>query len=198
MYNRRMKKIIVLFLIGILSFSGVVRAEVETTENKAFMSPEEVREYMKYMDEPEEVQRAREAIFNGENKIVEQIDVSEYKDYFIDKKYSPNQKFRDADFYSNGMYNLWYSFGIYLWYYEGNLIYISKRYYIKKWKKTSYIDYFYNVNGNLKYIDCELSENNSAYVFDENKNYLYRWYKLKCYDTQNRLILKNRPYIPYK
>ena len=132
MYNRIMKKIIILFLICFLSYSGVVRAEVETTENKAFMSPEEVREYMKYMDEPEEVQRAREAIFNGENKIVEQIDVSEYKDYFTDKKYSPNQKFRDADFYSNGMYRIWLNRDISFVYDKGELVYIVKKYYSGK------------------------------------------------------------------
>ena len=193
-----MKKIIILFLISIISFSGVVRAEVETTENKAFMSPEEVREYMKYMDEPEEVQRAREAIFNGENKIDYQIDVSEYKDYFTDKKYSPNQKFRDAEFFSNGMYNLWHSFGVYLWYKEGHLIYITKSYFINKWKKLSYIEYNYDINGNLKYILCDLNENKSAYVFDKDKNYLYRWQNYKCYDKSGNLILRNRPYIPYK
>ena len=198
MYNRRMKKIIILFLICFLSYSGVVRAEVETTENKAFMSPDEVREYMKYMDEPEEVQRAREAIFNGENKIVEQIDVSEYKDYFTDKKYSPNQKFRDAEFYSNGMYEIVHVFPVFFVYLEGKLIYISKYYIIKFGKLTKIIEYYYDINGILKYIECDLNENNSVYIFDKNKKYLYKRQKYKYYDKSGNLILKNRPYIPYK
>ena len=196
MYNRIMKKIIILFLICFLSYSGIVRAEVETTENKAFMSPEEVREYMKYMDEPEEVQRAREAIFNGENKIVEQIDVSEYKDYFTDKKYSPNQKFRDADFYSNGMYRIWHNRDISFVYDKGELVYIVKKYYFKRKYKPD-LELYYSINGNLKYLFYDLN-NVNGFVFDSNKNYLYRWNNLKCYNPQNKVILKNRPYIPFK
>ena len=190
-----MKKIIVLFLIGILSFSGVVRAEVETTENKAFMSPDEVREYMKYMDEPEEVQRAREAIFNGENKIVEQIDVSEYKDYFVDKKYSPKQKFRDAEFFSNGMYRIWLNRDISFIYDKGELVYIVKKYYLKRNYKAD-LELYY-INGFLKYTLYEFKDSD-AYIFDKRKKYLYRWHKFKLYNTKNQILLKNRPYIPYK
>ena len=194
MYNRRMKKIIVLFLIGILSFSGVVRAEVETTENKAFMSPDEVREYMKYMDEPEEVQRAREAIFNSENKIVEQIDVSEYKDYFVDKKYSPNQKFRNATFYSNGMYRIWFNRDISFVYDKGKLIYIAKKYYLNRRYEYD-LEFDYNIQGVLQYLYYDFDSN--GYTFNINKKYLYRWNKLNCYDTKNQLILKGRPYISF-
>ena len=200
MYNRRMKKIIILFLICFLSYSGVnsgvVRAEVETTENKAFMSPDEVREYMKYMDEPEEVQRAREAIFNGENKIVEQIDVSEYKDYFIDKKYSPNQKFRDADFFSNGMYRIWLNRDISFMYDKGKLVYIVKKFYLTR-RYISDLEFYYITNGFLKYVLYEIKDSD-AYIFASNKNYLYRWHKFKLYDTKNQILLKNRPYIPFK
>ena len=194
MYNRIMKKIIILFLICFLSYSGVVRAEVETTENKAFMSPDEVREYMKYMDEPEEVQRAREAIFNGENKIVEQIDVSEYKDYFVDKKYSPNQKFRYLNFYSDGSY-LWQkdynSFFIYL---KGKLIYIGKN---LNYVNNITIRYIYNNKGFLKYIIYNNKKDIFSYVFDNNKKYLYKWYDSKCYNTEDVIILRNRPFIPF-
>ena len=195
MYNRIMKKIIILFLICFLSYSGVVRAEVETTENKAFMSPDEVREYMKYMDEPEEVQRAREAIFNGENKIVEQIDVSEYKDYFIDKKYSPNQKFRVADFHSDGKYILWHDRYTSFIYYKGKLFYIKKRTYINNWPTFEFI---YKLDGELKYVVVGIKGYKFSYVFDKDKNYLYRCYNLKRYDKDGNIILRSRPFIPYK
>ena len=203
MYNRKMKKIIVLFLISIISFSGVVRAEVETTENKAFMSPEEVREYMKYMDEPEEVQKAREAIFNGENKIVEQIDVSEYKDYFVDKKYSPNQKFRDATFYSNGTYRIWHNRDISFVYDKGELVYIVKKYYLKS-KYDPSLEIYYYVNGNLKYARIQFVDNNEksmpniCYNFDKNKNYIGYCEFLKFFSKDGKLILRSRPYIPFK
>ena len=197
MHNIIMKKIIILFLISIISFSGVVRAEVETTENKAFMSPDEVREYMKYMDEPEEVQRAREAIFNGENKIVEQIDVSEYKDYFIDKKYSPKQKFRDANFYSNGMYRIWLNRDIsFIYDYKSNLVYIIKKYYLQRCYLAD-LEFYYNINGFLKYVLYDIKDSD-AYIFDSKKNYLYRWHNFKLYNTKNQIILNCRPYIPFK
>ena len=197
-----MKKIIILFLISIISFSGIVRAEVETTENKAFMSPDEVREYMKYMDEPEEVQRAREAIFNGENKIVEQIDVSEYKDYFVDKKYLPKQKFRNADFYSNGMYVIFHDHKTSFVYYEGKIVYIIKDFYVNYY--LPYLEFYYDINGNLKYVRFQFVDNNEksmpniCYTFDKNKNYIGYSEFLKFFNKDGKIILKSRPYIPFK
>ena len=192
-----MKKIWFFFLIILIFLTNIktVLAEVETTENKAFMSPEEVREYMKYMDEPEEVQRAREAIFNGENKIVEQIDVSEYKDYFIDKKYSPNQKFRVADFHSDGKYILWHDCYTSFTYYKGKLVYIIKDVYINNWPT---FEFYYNSIGELKYVRVGIKGNDSSYEFDKEKNYLYKCYNLKCYDKDGNIVLRSRPYIPYK
>ena len=200
-----MKKIWFFFLIILIFLTNIktVLAEVETTENKAFMSPDEVREYMKYMDEPEEVQRAREAIFNGENKIVEQIDVSEYKDYFTDKKYSPNQKFRDADFYSNGMYRIWHNRDISFVYDKGELVYIVKKYYFKS-KYDPSLETYYYVNGNLKYARIQFVDNNEksmpniCYNFDKNKNYIGYCEFLQFFNKDGKLILRSRPYIPFK
>jgi len=181
----------VITLIIILINASCVYSET----NKAFMKPEEVREYMKYMDEPEDVQRAREAIFNSENKIEYTIDTSQFKEFFIDKKYSPKQKFRNADFHSDGRYVLWHSHFIALMYFKGELEHIiCTSYYINH---CPALEFDYDNFGNLKYISYSSEQYDKIYIFDKQKNYVGYCKNLKCYDKSEILIYKSRPYIPY-
>ena len=180
----------VIILIIILINASCVYSET----NKAFMKPEEVQEYMKYADEPENVQRAREAIFNSENKIEYTIDTSRFKEFFVDKKYSPKQKFRDADFNSDGTYVIRYNQYYNFIYYKGNLCYLVKKIYLLNNKRC---EYYYQINGYLKYIILEF-ENSNAYGFDVKKNYMFKWHNYKCYDKFGNLLLKNRPFVPFK
>ena len=180
----------VIILIIILINASCVYSET----NKAFMKPEEVQEYMKYADEPENVQRAREAIFNSENKIEYTIDTSRFKEFFVDKKYSPNQKFRYADFNSDGTYTISYSNGFSFMYKKGNLLYIIKDIYFSC---NKIFRYYYEPNGKLKYLVCTFDDT-GAYVFDIKKTYKYKWHNYKCYDKFGNLLLKNRPFIPFK
>ena len=180
----------VIILIIILINASCVYSET----NKAFMKPEEVQEYMKYADEPENVQRAREAIFNSENKIEYTIDTSRFKDFFVDKKYSPNQKFRYADFHSDGMYRIYFNDFISFIYKEGKLYYIVNKNYLDNGQR---FEYFYKNIGVLEYVVYEFKDSD-AYGFDTKKNYLFRWHKLKCYDKNGKLVLMSKPFFPFK
>jgi len=190
-----MKKIIVLFLIIFSSFFNLSKcfAEVGTIQNKAFMKPEEVREYMKYMDEPEDVQRAREALFNDGSKIEYKIDINKYKDFFVDKKYSPNQKFRNGTFLSDGKYVLFYPKNPFFIYYEGFLVYLVHIYYINEYPAK---EFYYDKNGKLKYATYEYI-GTDGFVFDSSKNFLCKCRKHKCYGKNGELVLISRPYIPF-
>ena len=180
----------VITLIILLINASCVYSET----NKAFMKPEEVQEYMKYMDEPEDVQRAREAIFNSENKIEYQIDTSQLKEFFVDKKYSPKQKFRFADFNSDGTYTISCSNGFSFIYKKGNLLYIIKDIY---YSYNKIYRYYYKTNGILQYLVYTFDDT-GAYVFDIDKKYKYKWHNYKCYDEYGNLVLKNRPFVPFK
>ena len=151
----------VITLIIILINASCVYSET----NKAFMKPEEVQEYMKYMDEPEDVQRAREAIFNSENKIEYTIDTSQFKDFFVDKKYSPKQKMRACDFHSDGTYFIQYNLDYFFGYFNGKIIYIGKILYLPNGQKY---EYYYDKDGNLAYILYQFRHSN-VYGFDTKK-----------------------------
>jgi len=180
----------VITLIILLINASCVYSET----NKAFMKPEEVQEYMKYMDEPEDVQRAREALFNDGSKIEYKIDINKYKDFFIDKKYSPNQKFRNGTFLSDGKFVIWHYKDPFFVYYKKDLLYVARVFWLNNYPTKSF---YYDRKGILRYAIYD-NIDTGGFVFDSNKNFLSKWHNLKGYDKNGKLILKSRRYIPFK
>ena len=173
---------------------------------KQFINSGEVQESLKYIEEPLEIQQARFEIFYNNIDIPYKIDSSVYKDYFCDNHYnlkkSKTTNFRLIRYYSNGLYELFKIFTkIRLIYDKGSLVYIVEE---KIYPNKTFIDYFYDTNGNLRYLEYINYKNNydknsyhKFYIFDNNKNYIGTWYKDNFYNKEGEIILKGRDFIPF-
>ena len=188
--------IIFLFISATTTFSAT---------EKSFIHPELVQEYMKYIDEPEDVQNAREILFYTEINIPYEINTSEYQKFFIDKSYNyktnSTSKLKWITYYSNGMYE-WHKNSIWLSfiYQRGNLIYIEKIFYDKK--IHNYISYMYDIYGKLKYITYidapnEYKLQTKEYIFDINKKYIGKFINEKFYDEKSKNTMTSRDFLPY-
>lgn len=197
-----MQKLLLIFMVFLIS--NVTFAATE----KQFINSEEVQEYLKYIDEPLEIQEARFEIFYNNIDIPYKIDISPYKDYFTDHYYnikkSRTTKFRWIFYFSNGLYE-WFKEDTKLRfiYDKGHLTYIVKEFYYKE--KKIFICYLYDINGNLKYIQYvnyikRYGKNSfwkNYYIFDIDKNYIGTWYKDNFYNKEGQIILKGRDFIPF-
>ena len=150
-----MKKILTLLILTTIFCQSAF-----ASTNKEFMTQKEVEEYSKYIDEPQEVQDARQAAFQD---VEYQINVTPFKKYFVDKNFiAPPKKQGDVPkikhfwgiltVYSNGLYDILYFKNLnYVFIYSsqtGELAYIA----IPQKYENGLIEYVYNINGYLKYV----------------------------------------------
>ena len=186
------------FISVYILFSFVFFCPALAETNKSFIKTSELEKSMNDFYESKDIKKAREDIFNNENTKYK-IDSSQFKEFFVDKKYSPNQKFRNADFCTNGHYRIYKGNKSFIYDKNGRLLfYILQKIYLSKENYNIYIDYFYDIYGNLAYISHNSKKNRGEYFFNANKELIYIGSKLHCYDKYGNLLFKSRPFFPYK
>ena len=139
------------------------------------------------------VEAAREKAFEN---VAPQIDISKYKEYFIDKNYAENMKAiaknkfniknRKLTLFSDNKYAILYkNLSNIVFYYDktGKLEFIDIQ--INEHYPKKYVTY--DINGNLDSIVFTIRPHNS-YIFDLNKKLHAYWIDNKCFDENNKFI----------
>ncbi|MBQ2643983.1 hypothetical protein IJG14_00240 [bacterium] len=173
-----MKKIIKILILIVFIFVNTGIAE--SANEKVFMSQEEVIESEKFLEEPEDVQKARYEAFKN---VKYQIDPKTFEKYLKDKKFvAPPKKqggkpklkprFGAIEIYDNNTYSVFcfnklYNTFIYSTL-NGNLIFFSNDIILNDYN----ISYFYNLEGLLFFIEAYNNRTKQAFVFSAKKNYI--------------------------
>lgn len=139
------------------------------------------------------VEQARQVSFNN---IAYQIDIKLYKKYFKDENREKNLELmlkgrkyyhnRYLTYFSDGDYSVWYKKNPrYCYYYDknGNLKYIGID------EKTTYPkrSYKYDINGKLDSVTLSVL-NSEDFMFDVDKNLKAHWIGNNCYNEKGELI----------
>ena len=172
-----MKKFVYVFILLIVNFL-FCQQSFSATE-KSFISEKDVLESAQFINEPEDVQKAR---FNAFQNVEYKIDPKTFEDYLIDKKFvappkkkggKPKLKRRYVctQILSNNTYNFFYYSNPNISYYysslTGKLIFYSKTIFFDDFL----IEQMYNTQGNLQYIKIFETDNNyyKGYCFNKDK-----------------------------
>ena len=140
------------------------------------------------------VNEARQIAFDG---VAQKIDMSKYKEYFVDKNFEKN-----INALKNGKNSFWNRF----------FMYFSDDTYAVRYKLHSEIGYYYNKDGVLFEIDfiedrdypkraikydkkgsfksvILIISSDEQYIFDTNKKLRSHWIGKNCYNEKGELIL---------
>ena len=202
-----MKKFVYVFILLIVNFL-FCQQSFSATE-KSFISEKDVLESAQFINEPEDVQKAR---FNAFQNVEYKIDPKIFEDYLIDKKFvappkkkggKPKLKKRwgAVEIHSNNSYWVkYYNNPDFAYNYSsenGKLRFVEKHVYYEFYYYYNYcLHFIYDLNGDLQYIEhfWTDTEYKKDVVFDKNKIFKGFIKNGSLYDINNNKIKKTLSY----